>query len=44
MPRLGLGIQEFGWESIGASGEKRVDPMAKPWDDDRENGSIMRRR
>jgi hypothetical protein len=29
MPRLGLGIHEF------AAAMKLVDPMAKPWDDDR---------
>jgi hypothetical protein len=28
MPRLGLGIHEF-----GATGKKLVDPKAKPWDD-----------
>ena len=28
MPRLGLGIHEF-----GAGGKKLVDPKAKPWDD-----------
>jgi hypothetical protein len=31
MPRLGLGIHEF-----GATGKKVVDPRAKPGDDDRE--------
>jgi hypothetical protein len=30
MPRLGLGIHEF-----GATGKQLVDPKAKPWDDDR---------
>jgi hypothetical protein len=29
MPRLGLGIHEF-----GTTGKKLVDPKAKPWDDD----------
>jgi hypothetical protein len=29
MPRLGLGIHEF-----GAAGKKLVDPKATPWDDD----------
>jgi hypothetical protein len=33
MPRLGLGIHEF-----GAAGKKLVDPKAKPWGDDRECG------
>jgi hypothetical protein len=33
MPRLGLGIHEF-----GVAGEKLVDPKAKPWDDDRVGG------
>jgi hypothetical protein len=28
MPRLGLGIHDF-----GATGKKLVDPKAKPWDD-----------
>jgi hypothetical protein len=30
MPRLGLGIHEF-----GTTGKKLVDPKAKPWGDDR---------
>jgi len=33
MPRLGLGIHEF-----GAAGKKPVDPKAEPWDDDRVGG------
>jgi hypothetical protein len=33
MPRLGLGIHEF-----GAAGRKLVNPKAKPWDDERVGG------
>jgi len=29
LPRLGLGIHEF-----GGTGKKLVDPKAKPWDDE----------
>jgi hypothetical protein len=35
MPRLGLGIHEF-----GGTGKKVVDPKAKPWDDDRVYGCV----
>jgi hypothetical protein len=35
MPRLGLGIHEF-----GVRGKKLVDPKAKPWDDEREWGDL----
>ena len=36
MPRLGLGIHEF-----GAAGKKLVDPKAKPWDDERDGGASV---
>jgi hypothetical protein len=34
MPRLGLGIHEFGWVRFDVCGAKLVDPKAKPWDDE----------
>jgi hypothetical protein len=35
MPRLGLGIHEFGAAECGVDEKKLVDPKAKPWGDDR---------
>jgi hypothetical protein len=35
MPRLGLGIHEFGERMFGTCLKKLVDPKAKPWGDER---------